>query len=159
MNYDPEDFKTFRIVFLDVKGVETKQSVATSNVGENSVRNEQEIKVVENLYKLLIIKNNENREIKIISPYRSQVQGIISSLKNDNANVSTVVTSQGGEWNYVILSTVRTLAKHEINPKPTIGWRRRHLGFLIDEHQINVAITRAKRGLFIIGNLLTFNKN
>jgi superfamily I DNA and/or RNA helicase len=39
----------------------------------------------------------------------------------------------------------------EINKKPTIGWRKKYLGFLCDEHQINVALTRAKRGLFIVG--------
>jgi superfamily I DNA and/or RNA helicase len=150
LNYDFEDFKSFRIVFLDVKGVEVKQSVSSNSVGENSVRNDEEIKVVEELYRLLINRDIENREIKILSPYRSQVSAIRRS--NANANVSTVVTSQGGEWNFVILSTVRTLAKHDINPKPTIGWRKKHLGFLIDEHQINVAITRAKRGLFLIGD-------
>ena len=75
-----------------------------------------------------------------------------SAMKLNDSNVSTVITSQGGEWNYVILSTVRTLPKEDINQKPTIGWRKKHLGFLIDEHQVNVALTRAKRGLFIIGD-------
>jgi len=73
-------------------------------------------------------------------------------MKLNDANVSTVITSQGGEWNYVILSTTRTLPSCEINKKPTIGWRKKHLGFLTDEHQINVALTRAKRGLFIVGD-------
>jgi len=29
----------------------------------------------------------------------------------------------------------------------------KRLGFLIDEHQVNVAITRAKLGMFIVGNV------
>ena len=49
------------------------------------------------------------------------------------------------------MSTVRSLPKLEIEKNPTNGWKRRHLGFIMDEHQINVAITRAKRGLIILG--------
>lgn len=57
----------------------------------------------------------------------------------------------GSEWDYVILSTVRSLPKSSIEKKPTKGWKRRHLGFITDTHQINVALTRAKKGLIIIG--------
>ena len=32
-------------------------------------------------------------------------------------------------------------------------WLRDNLGFLTDEHQVNVAITRAKQGLIIVGEL------
>ncbi len=120
--------------------------------GEKSVRNEEEIRCADRLFNALLSQNIEKKDIKILSPYRSQVAGIASSMKLNDANVSTVITSQGGEWNYVILSTTRTLPSCEINKKPTIGWRKKHLGFLTDEHQINVALTRAKRGLFIVGD-------
>jgi len=30
-------------------------------------------------------------------------------------------------------------------------WMYKRLGFLTDEHQINVAITRAKLGMYIVG--------
>jgi len=49
------------------------------------------------------------------------------------------------------LSTVRSLPKSEIEKKPTMGWKYRHLGFITDSHQINVALTRAKKGIIIIG--------
>ena len=42
----------------------------------------------------------------------------------------------------------------EIEKWPSIGWQQKHLGFIIDWNQINVALTRAKRGLIIIGELL-----
>ena len=150
--YNEDEFKSYRCVFLDVKGIESKLSVSSNLGGEKSVRNEAEIKCVEQLYHLLIHNQIENKEIKILSPYRSQVAGISTLLKSYEGNVSTVITSQGGEWDYVILSTVRTLPRHEINEKPTIGWRKKYLGFLCDENQINVAITRARRGLLIIGS-------
>lgn len=38
-------------------------------------------------------------------------------------------------------------------------WLASHLGFLIDERQMNVALTRAKHGLVIIGEwFLQFGK-
>ena len=57
----------------------------------------------------------------------------------------------GSEWDYVILSLVRSLSKEEIDPQPSLSWLREHLGFLTDEHQINVGLTRARKGLCIIG--------
>lgn len=57
----------------------------------------------------------------------------------------------GGEWNYVIFSTVRSLPRYRIEKRPTLGWCKKSLGFISDAHQINVALTRARRGLIIIG--------
>ena len=57
----------------------------------------------------------------------------------------------GSEWDYVILSLVRSLSKDDIDPEPSPQWRREHLGFLTDEHQMNVGLTRARKGLCIIG--------
>ena len=60
----------------------------------------------------------------------------------------------GEEWDYVILSTVRSLPRYQIDKRPSIGWLKHNLGFIIDENQINVAITRARKGLVIIGKAL-----
>ena len=57
----------------------------------------------------------------------------------------------GSEWDYVILSTVRSLSQVETEKNPTIGWRKKHLGFIVDENQMNVALTRARKGLIIVG--------
>ena len=57
----------------------------------------------------------------------------------------------GSEWDYVILSMVRSLPKSQIEKKPTLGWKHRYLGFITDSHQINVALTRARKGIIIIG--------
>ena len=45
----------------------------------------------------------------------------------------------------------RSLNKDELEPNPSLHWLREHLGFLTDEHQINVGLTRARKGLCIIG--------
>ena len=65
-----------------------------------------------------------------------------------------VICFAGGEWDYVILSTVRSLPNYEIDKRPSLGWLKRHLGFITDHHQINVALTRAKRGMIIVGKEL-----
>ncbi len=49
------------------------------------------------------------------------------------------------------MSTVRSLPTYEIDKRPSIDWLKTNLGFIIDHHQINVALTRAKRGLIIVG--------
>jgi len=51
----------------------------------------------------------------------------------------------------VILSLVRSKPEYEIEKAPSIGWCKRNMGFIIDEHQMNVALTRARLGLIIIG--------
>ncbi|KAK3609929.1 hypothetical protein CHS0354_036698, partial [Potamilus streckersoni] len=67
-----------------------------------------------------------------------------------NFNVNTVVASQGGEWDYVLFSIVRSLPEYMIERNPTLGWCKMNLCFIIDHHQINVALTRARKGLIIV---------
>lgn len=53
----------------------------------------------------------------------------------------------------MVLSTVRSLPVEKITgSSDNQQWLANHLGFLIDERQMNVALTRAKHGLVIIGN-------
>ena len=51
----------------------------------------------------------------------------------------------------MILSLVCSKPEYEIEKSPSIGWCKRNMGFIIDEHQMNVALTRARLGLIIIG--------
>lgn len=57
----------------------------------------------------------------------------------------------GSEWRYVIISTVCSLPSDQIEEEPDGAFLSKHLGFVGDANQINVAITRAKEGLCIIG--------
>ena len=63
----------------------------------------------------------------------------------------------GDEYDIVILTTVRSQRiseiSHEKYVQPDKRWLTEKLGFLTDEHQINVGITRAKHGLIIIGEI------
>lgn len=59
------------------------------------------------------------------------------------------------------MTTVRSLPLEDIRDRrlvqPDRRWMLENLGFLTDEHQINVAITRAKRGLIVIGKYSVAN--
>lgn len=45
-----------------------------------------------------------------------------------------IIKFPGSEWDYVIISLVRSLKREEIDPDPFLSWLRDHLGFLTDEH-------------------------
>ena len=61
----------------------------------------------------------------------------------------------GDEYGVVVLSTVRSQPLDEIRNRhyvlPDQNWEREHLGFVTDQHRINVGITRSKYALIITG--------
>ncbi|KAI5168789.1 hypothetical protein PAEPH01_0422 [Pancytospora epiphaga] len=93
---------------------------------------------------LLYPKNNI---IGIIVPYSAQVIYIRSLLEaQSGCTVDTVDGFQGQERDFIILSLVRSNAEGEY-------------GFLQDIKRMNVALTRCRRGLVIIGDSHNFRKN
>lgn len=85
----------------------------------------------------------EETDIGIISPYADQVKIIQDKTP---VEVKTVDGFQGREKEIIIISTVRSNENGNI-------------GFLRDLRRLNVAITRAKRKLIIIGNIDTLKAN
>ena len=85
----------------------------------------------------------EEDDIGIISPYADQVKLI---QEKTPIEVKTVDGFQGREKEIIIISTVRSNNNGNI-------------GFLKDLRRLNVAITRAKRKLIIIGNKETLKTN
>ena len=63
----------------------------------------------------------------------------------------TVSLFAGREFDYVVLSTCRSVSRSEVEKMPTDDWLQRHLGVTADFHQINTALTRVKNGLIITG--------
>ena len=85
----------------------------------------------------------DETDIGIISPYADQVKII---QDRTSVEVKTVDGFQGREKEIIIISTVRSN-------------ENRNIGFLSDLRRLNVAITRAKRKLIIIGNINTLKTN
>jgi superfamily I DNA and/or RNA helicase len=115
--------------------------------------------VVEIVKDVLSDDVDDIRSIGIISPYNGQVQLIQSLIANDgqlkdllskrksswtdiSIEVNSVDGYQGRERDVVIFSAVRSN-------------RRGQIGFLRDWRRLNVAITRAKFALVIVGDLAT----
>lgn len=88
-------------------------------------------------------------DIAVISPYDAQVQKLRQLLEaqlDAGLEVDTVDGFQGREKDAVIVSLVRS------NPDG-------ELGFLADVRRMNVAITRAKRKLIVIGDGATVSRH
>jgi superfamily I DNA and/or RNA helicase len=79
----------------------------------------------------------------VISPYRAQVEYLQEAVgANPLIRVDTIDSFQGQEADVVYISLVRSNERQE-------------LGFLKDYRRLNVALTRARRGLFIVGDSAT----
>ncbi|XP_028391339.1 helicase with zinc finger domain 2-like isoform X2 [Dendronephthya gigantea] len=145
----------YPFVFHHVEGVEESLVVSTEQGNERSQKNQKEVAKTVFVARRLVGEGVDCKNIVILSPYRAQCSEISNKLKEHGLKdifVSSVVAAQGSERDYVILSLVRSLPFREIERDASRSWLKEHLGFLTDEHQINVALTRAKRGLCIIGN-------
>lgn len=88
-------------------------------------------------------------DIGIIAPYTKQVRQIRDLLLEMNTTlpkVGSVEEFQGQERNVIILSAVRSSSDHVEEDV------KRSLGFVASPRRLNVAITRARALLIIIGN-------
>ncbi|XP_059419292.1 helicase with zinc finger domain 2-like isoform X2 [Carassius carassius] len=118
---------------------------------------------VEICHQLVSVGRVRQEDIAILSPYNAQVAQIRDGLRKSNdpqmerVTVTTITKSQGSEWRYVILSMVRSCPSNKIEPVPSREWLSNHIGFVGDENQINVGITRAQDGLCILGNQEVLN--
>uniref|UniRef100_A0A4W5KNA1 Helicase with zinc finger 2 n=1 Tax=Hucho hucho TaxID=62062 RepID=A0A4W5KNA1_9TELE len=146
------------ILFGHVYGKEINLVVSTERGNENSKANSAEAEESVRIASLLIkCAGVAASDIAILTPYNAQVAKVNETLSMNhiqNVNVNTITKSQGSEWRYVILSTVRSCPKSEIDTEPTKAWLTKKLGFVMDPNQVNVGITRAQEGLCIIGKKL-----
>ncbi|XP_060692315.1 helicase with zinc finger domain 2 isoform X2 [Hemiscyllium ocellatum] len=146
---------TCPIIFGHVLGDEISLMVSTEEGNENSRANKLEAEKAVFIVKQLTFAKIKPSDIAVLTPYNAQVLEI-SKLFNakgiTGVTVCTIIKSQGSEWRYVILSAVRSLPQREIDMQPSKSWLKKYLGFITDPNQVNVALTRAKEGLCILGN-------
>ncbi|XP_051156788.1 DNA-binding protein SMUBP-2-like [Leptopilina boulardi] len=134
------------LVFVDTCGCECEEYQTVKGFGSKG--NVREAVVVNKVISSLIQSGLSEKNIGIITPYALQVDLIRKSLLFDSINieVNTVDGFQGREKEVIILSLVRSNLEKE-------------LGFLTDFRRLNVAVTRARRLLVVIGNSETVEKN
>ncbi|WP_175633475.1 AAA domain-containing protein [Pedobacter ghigonis] len=143
------------INFMDTAGCSFEEKLdgtSTTNPDEASFLIRHLTHLVENL----LAANNPAPfpSVAIVSPYKQQVQ-ILNSLINENDSltpyrnqiaVNTIDSFQGQERDVVYISLTRS------NAEGTIG-------FLSDTRRMNVAMTRARKKLVVIGDSATLSKS
>ena len=135
-------------VFCDTAGVDgMAEQIPETGSTAVSKSNMGEVAVVQK-YLALIAPVFPDIEISVITPYLKQAELIRDrvSAVSKQIEVSTVDSFQGRESDVVIISLVRSN-------------RDRVVGFLSDYRRLNVAVTRAKKQVFIVGNSETISAN
>ncbi len=123
------------ITFIDTAGSGFNE---IHGIDGTSLQNEGELRIVQ---KLLETELLESLSTAFISPYSGQVAAAKENLSKQ-LRISTIDSFQGQEKENIILSLVRSNEDGEI-------------GFLKDYRRMNVALTRAKEKLFVIGDSAT----
>ena len=132
------------LLFIDTAGCEYEESAVPEEVSKS---NEGEAGLVFVYVNMLIKFGLSPSEIAVIAPYSLQVELITTKLAAvgiDSVEVHTVDGFQGREKEVVIISFTRSNDRGEI-------------GFLSEVRRTNVAITRAKRHLCVIGDSVTIS--
>ncbi|KAI0748127.1 P-loop containing nucleoside triphosphate hydrolase protein [Daedaleopsis nitida] len=133
------------VVFYDTAGCEYFERLEGDG-DEGSRCNENETSVVKMWVEQLIGAGVLPSQIAVITPYQAQVTLLTSLLRpvyGPALEIGTVDGMQGREKEAIIISLVRSNEKREV-------------GFLKDKRRLNVAMTRARRHLCVIGDSSTF---
>ncbi len=133
------------VLFLDTAGKGFDESKAP---GTESLVNEGEAELVLARVNELLAAGLPARELAVITPYRAQASLIrerfASRPEAEQLEVDTVDAFQGREKEAIVLSMVRSNTEQAV-------------GFLEDLRRMNVAMTRAKRHLFVVGDSATLS--
>ncbi|MBK5271422.1 MAG: AAA family ATPase, partial [Bacteroidia bacterium] len=123
------------LTFIDTAGYGFNEKRGPDGM---SLQNEGELQIVQ---KLLETESLDPSATAFISPYSGQVAAA-KELFPKEIRISTIDSFQGQEKEIIIVSLVRSNDDGDI-------------GFLKDYRRMNVAITRAKEQLFVIGDSAT----
>jgi superfamily I DNA and/or RNA helicase len=128
------------------------ESLSTSNPEEGLLL----LKHLKNLIEQYEHNNKQHRKITIgiISPYKEQVTYLTHKITEDEylkhylpqIAIKTIDGFQGQERDVIYISLVRSNENQEI-------------GFLSDTRRMNVALTRAKKKLIVLGDSATFGNH
>jgi len=156
------------VIFIDTAGTGFEEKVNRQQ-GKDSARYQSKynpdeaLLLREHLLQLLPAFSPETLpSIGILSPYREQVNYLETMVREDadlsplliprsselrsGLAISTIDGFQGQERDVIYISLVRSNAKHEI-------------GFLSDYRRMNVAMTRARMLLVVVGDSATIGNN
>lgn len=139
------------IEFIDTAGCGFEEQTNKDGI---SRYNPDEFQILcEHLYQIIdALPEAYELSIALISPYREQVKHIKKTVAEDEKlkdlpiRISTIDGFQGQECDLVYISLVRSNGKNDI-------------GFLKDYRRMNVAMTRARRKLVVVGDSATIGSD
>lgn len=117
--------------------------------GSDSRCNREEAALVAALTRRFLAAGFIPKHLGVIAPYSAQVsilRDLLRDVVDQGLEVDSVDGFQGREKEIILWSTVRSNIDGEV-------------GFLADERRLNVAITRAKRKLVVIGDSATLGNH
>ncbi|XP_058046260.1 RNA helicase Mov10l1 [Ahaetulla prasina] len=145
LGWDKLPKKGFPLIFHGMRGMEMREGCNPSWFNPTEA-----VQVMR--YCCLLVKgiscSVSGKDIGVIAPYRKQVEKITVLLRSvdlPDIKVGSVEEFQGQEFSVIIISTVRS-------NETSFTDERTFLGFLANSKRFNVAITRAKALLIVVGN-------
>ncbi|KAG9998036.1 DNA helicase, partial [Aureobasidium melanogenum] len=154
--YDVEETEdtTEPVVFWDTQGGEFHEKTddddepksRSSLLGE-SKSNELEAAIVKKHVQNLVDAGVKAEDIAVVTPYNGQLAVLSQLLKERFVGIElgSIDGFQGREKEAVVVSLVRSNAEHEV-------------GFLAEKRRLNVAMTRPKRHLCVVGDSETVGR-
>ncbi|XP_017548982.1 putative helicase mov-10-B.2 [Pygocentrus nattereri] len=157
-NWEHLPKRGFPVIFHGVPGKDERESNSPSFFNTSEI-----VVVVSYLKKLLLSQAKKGiakispRDIGIITPYRKQVEKLRKAIRTcdkelkayrsiEELKVGSVEEFQGQERRVIIVSTVRSTNEYIKIDKDF------NIGFLNNEKRFNVAMTRARSLLIVVGN-------
>ena len=132
------------LVFLDTTNSRRARESEEPTFGFCNVG---EAKIVQRVVQTLLGSGIKERQIGVITPYNNQIKLIGNLLRQyKDVEVQSVDGFQGREKEVILLSLVRSNSRGKI-------------GFLSDARRLNVAVTRARKQLTVIGNYETLSED
>ncbi len=131
------------IELIDTAGAEFAEELEPD--GESKL-NVKEANLIVRLVRELIEAGVAPDQIAIIAPYAAQVRRLRNKIEIPELEIDTVDGFQGREKEAVLLTMVRSNDRGEI-------------GFLADTRRTNVAMTRARRKLIVVGDSATLGSH
>ncbi|KAH0339334.1 DNA helicase, partial [Aureobasidium melanogenum] len=154
--YDVEETEdtTEPVVFWDTQGGEFHEKTddddepksKSSLLGE-SKSNELEAAIVKKHVQSLVDAGVKAEDIAVVTPYNGQLAVLSQLLKERFVGIElgSIDGFQGREKEAVVVSLVRSNSEHEV-------------GFLAEKRRLNVAMTRPKRHLCVVGDSETVGR-
>ncbi|XP_034539182.1 putative helicase mov-10-B.1 isoform X2 [Notolabrus celidotus] len=163
-NWGPLPKKGFPVIFHGVMGKDEREANSPSFFNVSEIET-----LMDYLTKLLDTQGKKGlprlsaKDIGIIAPYRKQVEKIRKALRSVPAlrqwgdltelKVGCVEEFQGQERKIIMVSAVRSSMSYV---KMDMNF---NIGFLSNAKRLNVALTRAKSLLIVVGNPVILNKD